>query len=300
MVDVKVEGTDAASRLARRARMVELALEPWLQAGPDVPRQLAEAMRYSLFSGGKRFRPALVLAACEVCGGAVERALPAAAAIECVHTFALIHDDLPVMDDDDLRRGQPTAHKVFGEAIALLAGDALLALAFGILSTQVRDAAVSSRLCAELAEAVGWEGMIGGQAADWLGQGEPVGQERVEHIHQRKTGRLIRCACRMGAVAAAADNTMMEALSRYGEHLGLAFQIVDDVLDATGSAAQTGKRTGKDLAAGKQTYPRAVGIEASRAAAQREAEAAIGALEAMGPQAEELRGLARLVVHRAG
>ncbi|MFQ6048363.1 MAG: polyprenyl synthetase family protein [Phycisphaerae bacterium] len=289
----------AAALLARRRDLIEAALHRYLQPADDIPAPLAEAMRYSVFAGGKRFRPALLLACSQACGGSVERALPAAAALECAHTFSLIHDDLPAMDDDDLRRGKPTSHRVFGEAMAILAGDALLALAFEILAAQPNQPALAARLSGELASAVGWGGMIGGQAADLLGQHQNPTPQRVQYIHRRKTARLIQCACRMGAMIADADAPRLNALSRYGLELGLAFQIVDDLLDATSSSQAAGKRTGKDSPAGKQTYPRVVGIQRSRAAAASAVDSAINALAPLGPQAEELILLARFVLERA-
>jgi len=299
MVDARVAQDRAADILAKYRQLIEPALEHYLQAPADVPARLAEAMRYSVMSGGKRLRPALVLAACELCGGSAEQALPGAVAVECVHAFSLVHDDLPALDDDDLRRGRATVHKVYGEAMALLAGDALLTRAFEILTEHVGAADVSSRLCGELAAAVGWRGMIAGQVADWEGQQRPADRELVEYIHRYKTGRLIRCACRMGALSAGADARSLAAVSRFGEHLGLAFQITDDLLDATGSAEQVGKRTGKDAEAGKQTYPQIVGIDGSRSAAERETASAVAALEPMGSRAEPLARLARFVLGRA-
>jgi geranylgeranyl diphosphate synthase type II len=255
-------------------------------------------MRYSVLSGGKRLRPVLVLASCQICGGDPETALPGAAAIECVHAFSLIHDDLPIMDDDDFRRGQPTVHKVYGDAIALLAGDALLALAFDIITDGYPTSPISSKLCAELADAVGWRGMIGGQAADLLGERQPVQRDLVEYIHRHKTGRLIRCACRMGAIVAEAGQEDLLALTRYGENLGLAFQITDDLLDVTATEEQTGKRTGKDAQAGKQTYPRAVGVKESRRQAEKTILRAIEALEPIGEEADQMIDIAHAVLRR--
>jgi len=299
MAETRAVQDRAADILAKCRQLVEPALEHYLRPPADVPGRLAEAMRYSVMSGGKRLRPALVLSACELCGGSAEQALPAAAAVECVHAFSLVHDDLPALDDDDLRRGRATVHKVYGEAMALLAGDALLTRAFEILTAHVEAADVSSRLCGELAAAVGWQGMIAGQVADWEGQHRAPARELVDYIHRYKTGRLIRCACRMGALSAGADARSLSAVSRFGEHLGLAFQITDDLLDATGSAEQVGKRTGKDADAGKQTYPQIVGINGSYSAAEREIGLAVAALEPMGRRAEPLSRLAGFVVGRA-
>jgi geranylgeranyl diphosphate synthase type II len=261
-------------------------------------RELVEAVRYSALAPGKRVRPFLVQASCEVCGGLLEQSLPVAAAMECVHAFSLVHDDLPAMDDDDLRRGRPTCHKAFGEAMAILAGDALLALAFEILVTRTDASADRAGLVRELARGTGWAGMIGGQAADILGEKAEPSLDRVRVIHDHKTAALIVASCRMGAVAAGAAPEHVEALGRYGRHLGRAFQIVDDVLDVTATAAELGKATTKDLQAGKQTYPRVVGVAASREAAGEQVELAEAALERFGERADNLRGLARFVLHR--
>ena len=298
MVDARVAQDRAADILTKYRQRVEPARKHNLKAPADVPARRAEAQHYSVMSGGKRLRPALVLAACELCGGSAEQALPGGAAVECVHAFSLVHDDLPALDDDDLRRGRATVHKVYGEAMALLAGDALLTRAFEILTEYVEAADVSSRLCGELAAAVGWRGMIAGQVADGEGQNRLPDRELVDYIHRYKTGRLICCACRMGALSAGADARSLAAVSRFGEHLGLAFQITDDLLDATGSAEQVGKRTGKDAEAGKQTYPQIVGIDGSRSAAERETASAVAALEPMGSRAEPLARLARFVLSR--
>ena len=224
--------------------------------------------------------------------------MPSAVAAECVHVFSLIHDDLPAMDDDDLRRGQPTNHKVFGEAVAILAGDALLALAFEIIARYTPDKAVVPELVAELAGATGWCGIIGGQTADVLGESQPPERELVEYIDLHKTARLFEGCCRMGAVVAGADQHQLEALGRFGRHFGTAFQIADDLLDLTSTEQQMGKRVGKDLAAGKQTYPRVAGIEASRRVAHEQVELAIAALESFGESADDLRDLARYILVR--
>lgn len=257
---------------------------------------LAQAVQYSMSQGGKRVRPVLVLETCRVCGGADEVAMPAAIAIECVHTFSLIHDDLPAMDDDDLRRGQPSSHKVFGEALAILAGDWLLAHAFNLLSSDRVDTRLSAVLTQTLA--FGTEGMIAGQAADIQTQGLAPDGELVKFIHGHKTARLIEAACRMGACCARASDQQVEDLGRFGRHLGLAFQIVDDLLDCTGSTATLGKRVRKDTDVRKQTYPAAFGLERSRAQAEREIDTALTALEAYGCPADNLRGLARFVLAR--
>jgi len=255
-------------------------------------------MGYSLLAGGKRFRPALVFAAGRLLGAADGCLVPPAAAIECVHTFSLIHDDLPAMDNDDLRRGRPTSHKVFGEAMAILAGDGLLALAFQILCEHVEDPAVASALVRELALATGPAGMIGGQVADMEGEHQEPTPQSVRYVHERKTAALIAAACRLGAIAAKGGSEAVSALGRYGYHLGLAFQLADDALDATATAEQVGKRTGKDAQAGKQTMIRLAGPEATMRAARGQVEQAMASLEPYGPSAEPLRALAEFVVQR--
>lgn len=289
---------DIPHDLDRAARLVNAAMIRWLQGPAETPLRLLEAMRYSLEAGGKRLRPALVLWSCELCDGDSARALPAALAIECVHTFSLIHDDLPALDNDDFRRGRPSSHRQFGEATAILAGDALLALAFEIIATDVTDPAASVVMIRELAEATGWRGMIGGEAADIDGEARPPEAALVGTIHAAKTARLIEAACRLGAMAAGADKDLTDLLGRYGHELGLAFQAADDLLDATGSAEVLGKPVRRDAESGKQTYPRAVGLEAGRRIAESAAERAIAAVAPLGDQAARLSALARFVVER--
>jgi geranylgeranyl diphosphate synthase type II len=259
---------------------------------------LAEAVRYSLLAGGKRLRPALVLWSCELCGGSRDAAMPAALAVECVHTFSLIHDDLPAIDDSDLRRGQPSNHKVFGEGLALLAGDALLALAFETLTQEGAEPAVTLAMIKELAAAVGWTGMIGGEAADVEGESAPPNLVLVRRIHAAKTARLIQACCRLGAMAAEAPVRETSLLEEYGHHLGLAFQAADDLLDLTGSVQALGKSTSEDAAASKQTYPRTVGIEDAHAMARAEAQQAAAILSSFGPQAARLISVAWYAVER--
>ncbi len=285
--------------LERCRAVVDRALDAELsRAAEGAPARLIEAMRYSALGGGKRLRPALVVLSCEACGGDTEAAVPAAVAIECVHAFSLIHDDLPAMDDDDLRRGRPTNHRLFGEALAILAGDALLARAFDVLANQPAAADVSVRMAAELAAATGAAGMIGGQAEDIDGEGCPAESARVQRIHELKTARLFRCGCRLGALAAGAPPRAFDALTRYGHELGLAFQISDDLLDLTATTDALGKRSGKDAAAGKQTFPTAVGVEESRRLAGEHADRARSALLIFGSQAATLSELAEFVVRR--
>ncbi len=284
--------------LKQCATTVDRALDAYLAKSGRAPARLAESMRYSVEAGGKRLRPALVLLSSRACGGADAAALPAAAAIECVHTFSLIHDDLPAMDDDDLRRGRPTNHKVFGEAMAILAGDALVTLAFEILATQSAEPITIARMVAELADATGWQGMIGGQVDDIDGESNPPHRERVERIHAMKTARLIQSACRLGAIAAAAPRPAYDALSQYGHELGLAFQIVDDLLDVTATTEALGKRAGKDETSEKQTYPRVFGVETSMSLARQAVDRAKAAVAPLGPVAEPLADLADFMAQR--
>lgn len=267
---------------------------------PDI---IHRAMRYSLFAGGKRLRPILTIATGEMFDVPESWLLPTACAIEMIHTYSLIHDDLPALDNDDWRRGRPTCHKVFGEAIALLAGDALLTLAFRTLAEipipdAHRDRQV--RVIAEIAQAAGTtDGMIGGQVLDLLTEGKPFDEMTLRTIHRAKTGALITASVRVGGILGGAGPEPMRALTRYGECLGLAFQIIDDVLDVTGTPEEIGKTPGKDAVARKATYPRLYGIEASR----RQAEALIGeALDAIRslPRSERLVALAQLVLERRG
>ncbi len=282
---------------ARRAQ-VEDALARHiesLESHPTLDGRLAEAVRYCLTLPGKRLRPVLVLESCHVAGGEAERAMPAALAIECIHTFSLIHDDLPCMDDGQLRRGQPTCHRVFGEAVALLAGDWLVAHAFELLTRCDVPSAVGP-CTAILAKATA--AMVVGQAADLEGEKHAANLDRVAFIHARKTAALIEACCAMGAAIAQADEPTRRRLSDYGRHLGLAFQITDDLLDCTQSTETLGKQSGSDAAVGKQTWPAAVGIEASRRRAADEVTAALQAIEWFSSRAGNLRGLARFVLHR--
>ncbi len=287
---------DIAAELRREADAVTRALDEHTAQPADLPPRLVEAMRYSLLGAGKRLRPALVLWSCEACGGGREAAMPAALAIECVHAFSLIHDDLPALDDDDFRRGEPSCHKKFDEATAILAGDAILALAFDILATDVEDGALAAAMVRELSQATG--GMIGGEALDLEGETQPPQAGTVAKIHSAKTALLIRAACRLGAMAARADEPRIAALSAYGEALGLAFQVADDLLDVTGTFEATGKATAKDAAAGKQTYPRAIGLEASRELARGLSSRAVAALKPLGGTGDKLAALANFVVQR--
>lgn len=279
----------------RRAR-VEKALS---RAVPEkVPPRLKKAMNYSLMAGGKRLRPLLLLAAAEACGKKPENFLSAACALECIHTYSLIHDDLPALDNDDLRRGRPTCHKVFGEAMAILAGDGLLTLAFELMARQ--KAADSSRAEAVvlLGRAAGCEGMVAGQVQDLEAEGRPVSAASLSGIHARKTGALLTAALECGAVLAGASGPRRKALSAYGRRIGLAFQIADDILNVTGDPKKLGKKTGSDAARSKATYPALFGLEKSRSMARRELEGALAALKIFGRNAEPLAALARFTVER--
>ena len=276
---------------ARRAD-VERAFERYLPSPPACPPRVGEAMRYSLFAGGKRLRPMLALAAAEAiagttgadAGAARDLALPTACALELIHTYSLVHDDLPAMDDDTLRRGRPTSHVVFGEGMAILAGDALLTEAFALMSREPDDPALAPRKLRAIrivAEAAGPCGMVGGQAIDLeaAGSGSAFDRDGLRAMHARKTGALIRASAAAGAVMAGASDAQLDAVERYASELGLAFQIVDDILDVEGASQALGKTAGKDAAAGKPTYPAIFGIETSRRMAADCVARALGALE---------------------
>lgn len=280
------------------AREFDERFDRYLTPSEDVPAELSAGIRYSALAPGKRIRPFLSIRCCSLVGGNIEGAWPVAAALECVHAFSLIHDDLPAMDNDDLRRGRPTCHNQFGEAIAILAGDALAVLAFEILCSRVTDGVLAKRMCVELARGTGWAGMIGGQTADLTGETKPRTLELARYIHERKTARLFETSCRLGAMAGRGSTEAIDRLGRYGQWLGRAFQIADDLLDLTSTPERVGKRVGKDAQAKKQTFPQCVGIEGSRAAAKQAADAASAELDAFGPQADDLRGLATYVVDR--
>ena len=296
-------GADLDAFLARTRREVEDCLDHLLPGGDDdgAPREIAEAVRYSVFAGGKRIRPAIVLASARAVGGRAQDALPAAAAIEMAHTYSLIHDDLPAMDDDDLRRGRPTSHVRFGEAIAILAGDALQALAFQALTEAPLPPGSRLDSVRRLAAACGPEGMVGGQTLDMKATRRDPGPAGLEEIHRRKTGALFGASAALGALAGGAERSVVEALEAFGLELGLVFQIVDDLLDTEATTTQLGKSAGKDQAAGKATYPAIHGVDASRREAARRAEAAKAELRSAplgGPGAELLEALVERVLHR--
>jgi len=285
--------------VARQQQRVDEALERWVPPESTEPQSIHKAMRYSLFAGGKRIRPILCLAAAEAVWNSSEGVESVACTLELIHTYSLIHDDLPALDNDDLRRGVPTCHKVFGDAIAILAGDALLTLAFQVLAQLACEPQRKCMLIEELSVAAGTVGgMIGGQVHDLEGEGRPPTAALLESIHRAKTGALLRASVRMGAIFAGADEEQLGALSCYGEHVGLAFQIVDDVLDVEQSSEALGKTAGKDERQKKITFPAVYGLDRSREMAERERLAAHLALRPFGPRAERLRELADLIVRR--
>jgi len=277
---------------------IDAALERYVQFDEDCPAHLGEALRYALLAPGKRLRPQLVLLAAQACGAGVERALPAAVAVEMVHAYSLVHDDLPAMDDDDLRRGRPTCHKQFGEATAILVGDALLARAFEVLAEEIEPADCAVRCCAELAQAAGATALVGGQADDLATEFRDASVDRLESIHRRKTGALFRAALRLGAIVAGATTEQLAALDQYGSRLGLAFQVVDDLLDVSGSESDVGKRLGKDCQQGKTTYPALLGVVASRRHVDTLVDEACQAIQCFGESAAPLRELALYVSRR--
>ncbi|MEN3001557.1 MAG: polyprenyl synthetase family protein [Armatimonadota bacterium] len=286
--------------LQPRLQVIEQALAQWLPISGACPRILPEAMRYAVLDGGKRLRPILCIAAAEMVGGTVQQVLPTACALELIHAFSLVHDDLPALDNDTLRRGKPTCHVQFGEAIAILAGDALFAHAFRLIAQQAEYSPPERvvRVLALIAEAVGVDGMVGGQVEDMLSEREPVTPEALAYIHSHKTGALIRASVLSGAILCGASAEVEQALDAYSRALGLAFQIVDDILNETGDPARLGKATGTDRARQKATYPRLYGLDASRARAQQELRNALDALQPFGTEADPLRWLAHYVVER--
>ncbi len=286
--------------LAENARNVDRMLDSLLPIHDDLESRLMEAVRYSCLSGGKRIRPFLVTTSSALFGVDEGSALRAAAAVEMVHCYSLIHDDLPAMDNDDMRRGMPTCHVKFDEATAILAGDALLTRAFGVLSDPAThgDAKVRSDLVCELARAAGREGMVGGQMLDLLAEQHELKMPEVTRLQRMKTGALIAFSCEAGAILGKASDSARHALRHYAHDLGLAFQIVDDLLDVEGDAAEVGKKTGKDKDAGKATFVSLLGIEQARAQAEMLAEQAANHLEIFAETADPLRSLARFVVNR--
>lgn len=288
--------------LAKREQQIDRFLDQCL-TGANGAERLHEAMRYSLFSGGKRIRPVLALAATEAVGGPLTRTLPFACALEMIHTYSLIHDDLPAMDDDSLRRGKPSNHVVFGEALAILAGDALLTEAFRVMAEAIAGAGAARtraiQVLVELAVAAGARGMVAGQAADMEAEHSAADLPTVELIHVRKTGALIRAAVRGGAILGGAPSSQLRRLTLYAEYLGLAFQITDDILDVEGSTTRTGKVQGRDVARNKATFPGVLGMPAAKARAHDLLVEMLQQLRPFGRKAEPLREIARFVVGRA-
>lgn len=285
--------------IAEKTELVNRGLEGLLAREDEYPQNLHKAMRYSLFAGGKRIRPILVLATTEAVGGKVEDALNTACAFECIHTYSLIHDDLPAIDNDDLRRGRPTCHKAFGEATAILAGDALLTAAFEIIAgSRVRNIELVLKTVLEVARAAGSTGMIGGQVIDMESEGKDIPFPVLQYIHIHKTGELILAAVRCGAILGGAAEKDLLKLTRYGEAAGLAFQVADDILDVEGTAEELGKNPGIDEKKGKATYPALIGVVESKKRAKELSGMAIQALEDFDEKADPLRAIARYIVSR--
>jgi geranylgeranyl diphosphate synthase type II len=285
-------------QLMAARRQIDSALDRYTEFSADCPQHLRDAIRYSLLAPGKRLRPTLALFAAEACGGLHETAMPAACAVEMIHAYSLVHDDLPAMDDDDLRRGRPTCHKAFGEAVAILAGDALLTLAFEVLSKDVQPPEVAAKCCSALAQAAGAANLVGGQADDLAVEFLAEDIHTLEAIHRRKTGAMFLVSLQLGGLTAGADADQQAALERYGRKIGLAFQISDDLLDVEGDESAMGKRVGKDSQHGKLTFPGLLGVEESRRRASRLIDEACAALEPLGEKRAGLEALARYVLER--
>jgi geranylgeranyl diphosphate synthase, type II len=285
--------------LAARTKTVNAALDRFLPSEQTKPATIHRAMRYSLFAGGKRMRPALCLAAAQACGGREADALPLACAVECIHTYSLIHDDLPAMDNDDFRRGKPTNHKVFGEGIAVLAGDALLTQAFEI-AAQAKGwpRYPHDKIILEIAKAAGSLQLVAGQVADLEGEGKKLSVAELRYIHERKTSALLCCSVRLGGMSANCTAAQLKALTDFGYHVGLAFQVIDDILDVTQTSEQLGKTAGKDTKAQKATYPAIVGLEKSRKIAGQLTDKAFAALKIFKGRAVALEALAAFLLQR--
>lgn len=290
---------DGQPRLTAHRSLVEARLDRLLPDAGLEPKPLHEAMRYSALATGKRLRPSLCLASCEAVGGDPSEALDAACALELVHTFSLIHDDLPAIDDDDLRRGRPTCHVQFGEAMAVLAGDALFALAFEVLAQCHRDAARVAAVVRTVSTATGSLGLVGGETMDILAEGTDAGLEHLQEIHRRKTGALIAASCVCGAILGGGSPDQVAIVRRFGDSIGLAFQIYDDVLNVVSTAEELGKAVGSDAGKRKLTYPSVVGLEASKQAARAAADRALATIAVLDERAETLRMLAMFAVGRS-
>ncbi|PYK37880.1 MAG: farnesyl-diphosphate synthase [Verrucomicrobia bacterium] len=285
--------------LKSRQKTIDRALERYLPKEKTRPPTIHKAMRYSLFAGGKRLRPILCLAAAETCGGKIDNALPLACALECIHTYSLVHDDLPSMDNDDFRRGRPTCHKVFGDGIAVLAGDGLLTIAFEIVSRAKTPRHYDmSILLREIAMAAGSQKLIAGQVADLEAEGRKIDMAGLRYIHENKTAAILTTSARLGAMSANADAKKLAAITKFGRALGLAFQIIDDILDVTQTSEKLGKSAGKDAAAKKATYPAVIGLKKSRLEAKRLTRRAHNALSIFDGKAEALHALANYLLER--
>jgi geranylgeranyl diphosphate synthase type II len=301
---------DIKKYLQEKKEIVDSALEKYFLNRPDsaggavFPNSLHKAIQYSLLAGGKRIRPILSVAAFEAIGGRGDKILPFACALEMIHTYSLIHDDLPALDNDDYRRGKPTCHKVFGESIGILAGDALLTEAFKLMTDRsiqefsIRDGGLILDVINEVAQAAGMSGMVGGQVLDIESEGKEVDFPTLQYIHTHKTGALILVSVRVGAKLGGASEETLKALTHYGERIGLAFQIADDILNVEGKAALLGKKTGSDLSRGKATYPVLLGLEESKRRTKELVELAVKAIESFGPEAEPLREIAWFILSR--
>jgi geranylgeranyl diphosphate synthase type II len=285
--------------LKSRQKKIDRALDRYLPKADVPPATIHKAMRYSLFAGGKRLRPILCLAATEACGGETQAALPPACALECIHTYSLVHDDLPSMDNDDFRRGRPTCHKVFGDGIAVLAGDALLTVAFEIAAQAKGSPRYDLReMLREISVAASSRRLIAGQVADLEAEGKRINRAQLRFIHENKTAALIATSVRLGAMSANATARRLAAISEFGSALGLAFQVIDDILDVTQTSEKLGKSAGKDVAARKATYPAVLGLGRSRAEAQRLTRKAHAALISFGAKGERLREIANYLLQR--
>ena len=290
---------DLRAYVAARQKEVDRALDMFLPKETAKPPTIHKAMRYSIFAGGKRLRPILGLAAAEACGGERKAAMPLACAMECIHTYSLIHDDLPSMDNDDLRRGRATCHKVFGDGIAVLAGDALLTIAFEIAAKAQPTRRYSlQQIISEIAVAAGSRKLIAGQVADLEAEGQPITRGELRYIHENKTAAMLIASVRLGAMSANAAPKQLEAISSFGAALGLAFQVIDDILDVTQTSEKLGKSAGKDVAAQKATYPAVIGLEKSRREAQRLTREAHDALASFDAKAQTLHSLANYLLER--
>ena len=285
--------------MAAQQKSVDRALDRFLPKETVAPATIHKAMRYSLFAGGKRLRPILCLAAADACGGKMANALPLACAMECIHTYSLVHDDLPSMDNDDVRRGRATCHKVFGDGVAVLAGDALLTVAFEIAARAHPTRRYSiSKIVSEIASAAGSRRLIAGQVADLEAEGRPADHVLVRYIHENKTAAMLTSSVRLGAMSANANEKVLNALTRFGRALGLAFQIIDDILDVTQTSEKLGKSAGKDIAAHKATYPAVMGLDGARAEAGRLTRVAQSALRSFGQKADRLGQIANYLLER--